>query len=394
MFEVLSCMDAANCGRLDDWAHRYLSSGPWANGGLRDGLRLQRRYWIGPLLLPLNHLERCCGPEPRMEFPTPADAWQRKVAGIASGLTDPMDVPPLLVEWRAGRLSVRDGSHRHAAMTAVGWNACWVIVWCNNADDYATARSCLDADSLAVTERRLEHLRRNGWALFPVAVSNDLIAAATRAIHADRAHRHDPARQIEYDNISYCPDLRDKPPIRKLLTHSPAKRILDRALGWNEIEFSYHGQIAIRQAHNTDKPNPPKPHIDGIAAGDGRNGLAPGSDISSFTALVGVFLTTVDTEFAGNFTVWPGSHHRLEAYFRNRGRDAMREGMPEVELGNPIQLFANPGDVVVCHYQLAHAAAVNVSSNDRIAIYFRLSLKGIENRRWELLTNIWNGWRT
>jgi hypothetical protein len=47
MFEVLSCMDAANCGRLDDWAHRYLSAGPWANAGLRDGLRLQRRYWIG-----------------------------------------------------------------------------------------------------------------------------------------------------------------------------------------------------------------------------------------------------------------------------------------------------------------------------------------------------------
>jgi CubicO group peptidase (beta-lactamase class C family) len=33
-------------------------------------------------------------------------------------------------------------------------------------------------------------------------------------------------------------------------------------------------------------------------------------------------------------------------------------------------------------------------SNDRIAIYFRVWLKGIENRRWELLTNIWNGWRT
>jgi ectoine hydroxylase-related dioxygenase (phytanoyl-CoA dioxygenase family) len=50
-------------------------------------------------------------------------------------------------------------------------------------------------------------------------------------------------------------------------------------------------------------------------------------------------------------------------------------------------------DVVLCHYQLAHAAAVNVSPNDRIAVYFRVWLKDIENRRWELLTNIWNGWR-
>jgi hypothetical protein len=132
---------------------------------------------------------------------------------MASGLADPMEIPPLLVEWRAGVLSVRDGSHRHAAMTAAGWNACWVIVWSNNADDYGKARSFLDADSLAVTERRFVHLRRNGWALFPAAVPNDLIAAATYAIHADRAHRHDSKRQIEYDNISYCLDLRDKPPI-------------------------------------------------------------------------------------------------------------------------------------------------------------------------------------
>src|SRR5258705_2227453 len=104
MFGVLSCIDAANCGRLDDWAHRYLSAGPWANAGLRDGLRLQRRYWIGPLLLPLKRLERCCGPEPGIEFRIPADSWQRKVASIASGLAATMDVPPLFVEWRTAAL--------------------------------------------------------------------------------------------------------------------------------------------------------------------------------------------------------------------------------------------------------------------------------------------------
>ena len=180
-------------------------------------------------------------------------------------------------------------------------------------------------------------------------------------------------------------------PIAELLTHSSAKTILDRALGWNEIEY-YHGQIAIRQAHNTDKPYPPTPHIDGTSSG--ANGVAPGSGISNFTALVGVFLTRVDTEFAGNFTVWPGSHTRLETYFRNRGRQAMQEGMPQIELGDPVQLFADPGDVVLCHYQLAHAAAVNLSSNDWIAVYFRVWLKRIEEQRWELLTNIWNGWRS
>jgi ectoine hydroxylase-related dioxygenase (phytanoyl-CoA dioxygenase family) len=75
-----------------------------------------------------------------------------------------------------------------------------------------------------------------------------------------------------------------------------------------------------------------------------------------------------------------GSHARLEAYFRNRGREAMQQGMPQMNLGDPIQIFADPGDLIVCHYQLAPAAAVNLSSNDRIAIYYRVWLKGIEER--------------
>jgi hypothetical protein len=44
-------------------------------------------------------------------------------------------------------------------------------------------------------------------------------------------------------------------------------------------------------------------------------------------------------------------------------------------------------------YQLAHTAAVNLSDQDRIAIYFRVWLADIDERRWQLLTNIWDGWR-
>jgi hypothetical protein len=145
MFDVPSCMDAANCGRLDDWVDRYLSAGAWANAGLREGLRRQRRYWIGPLTLALDRMERCCGPEPGMEFPVPMDAWQRRVSDMAARLADPAAIPPLILEWRAGVLSVRDGNHRHAAMPAAGWSSCWVIVWCNSASDVHTAWEALGA---------------------------------------------------------------------------------------------------------------------------------------------------------------------------------------------------------------------------------------------------------
>jgi hypothetical protein len=40
-------------------------------------------------------------------------------------------------------------------------------------------------------ERQFAQLRRNSWALFPGAVSNDFVAPATSAIAHDRAHNYD-----------------------------------------------------------------------------------------------------------------------------------------------------------------------------------------------------------
>ena len=95
--------------------------------------------------------------------------------------------------------------------------------------------------------------------------------------------------------------------------------------------------------------------------------------------------------YAGNLTIWPGSHHVLEQYFRERGPRAMEEGLPKADVGSPVQLKCEVGDVILSHYQLAHAAAVNISDNDRIAIFFRIFLKDIDD--WEALTNIWKGWK-
>lgn len=50
-----------------------------------------------------------------------------------------------------------------------------------------------------------------------------------------------------------------------------------------------------------------------------------------------------------------------------------------------------PGDAVLCHFSLAHAAAFNLSAFARYAVYFRLWLKDIEQRRWHLTTHIWDG---
>jgi hypothetical protein len=174
-----------------------------------------------------------------------------------------------------------------------------------------------------------------------------------------------------------------------LLLRSPIIEIVDEALGLDNVEWT-KGQIAIRRARNFPREIPPEPHIDGFATG--LNGLEEGK-IYSHTALVGVYLTPTLRPFGGNFTVWPGSHYVYENYFRAQGPRAMGEPMPAPEIGQPVQLMCGVGDVVFCHYQLGHSAAVNTAEIDRIAVYFRIWLRDLGERRWEYLTNIWEGWK-
>jgi ectoine hydroxylase-related dioxygenase (phytanoyl-CoA dioxygenase family) len=90
--------------------------------------------------------------------------------------------------------------------------------------------------------------------------------------------------------------------------------------------------------------------------------------------------------------VWPGTHRLYENYFRQHGPEALLEGMPPVQLPEPVMLKGNAGDIVMAHYQLAHTAAQNISPNVRYAIYFRL-LHVKHNDQWkEAMTHIWLEW--
>jgi hypothetical protein len=235
-----------------------------------------------------------------------------------------------------------------------------------------------------------EHLRERGYAVLPERVPAALVAAANAAIDRDLATAYDPARQLEYDHRSYCPDLRRAPELLDLLAVGVARDAVDEVLGWDRLRGTDHAQIAIRRARNADAPRPPEWHLDGVATP--HNGVR-GRTLDSFTALVGVFLTRTAAPFAGNLTVWPGSHEVVARWFRERGRDALRRGMPRIDPGEPLQLLAEPGDVVLASYSLAHGAAVNTSGDERRAVFFRLALRDLPRRRWERLARPWDGWR-
>lgn len=136
--DTLSAQNWASIGKVEEWVHKYLLSG---KGGKSDpefseGLKREQRWWNGPIELSLNDLSPAVGTEPGMEFVIDKDRWYAWTSRLAISFSNPLSLPPLIVEYRAGELSIRDGNTRYGAMRLLGWASCWVIIWYNLESDY------------------------------------------------------------------------------------------------------------------------------------------------------------------------------------------------------------------------------------------------------------------
>jgi hypothetical protein len=155
------------------------------------------------------------------------------------------------------------------------------------------------------------------------------------------------------------------------------------------------GQIALRYPSMIDPPPAPHPHLDGLHTST--NGV-PAGEVRNFTMLVVILLSELEAPYSGNFTVWPGTHHTYEAYFKEHGSAALykgaSEGMPPIDLPEPAHILGQPGDVCFTHYQLGHTAAPNVSPHVRYAAIYRLRHAARPNPDMNIdaLTNLWLEW--
>lgn len=135
-FDTGSAQRYARAGKIEEWIQKYLSTGRWANPGLSQGLKLQKRWWNGPIEVNLTSLSRIVGPETGMEYRVKREYWVDRISKMAKSMTNPLAIPPLIVEYLRGELSVRDGNTRHGAMDLLSWPKCWVIIWYNSENDY------------------------------------------------------------------------------------------------------------------------------------------------------------------------------------------------------------------------------------------------------------------
>jgi hypothetical protein len=242
---------------------------------------------------------------------------------------------------------------------------------------------------MKLTVFQKQEVLERGYVKVPGVVPQIMVEQALRHINHSLGQGMNPADMPILRAQSFCPEVQHTPPITDLYHKTPVKDLVESLLGEGQTNTVGGGQIAVRFPSLDDPPRQPGCHLDGMYSPT--NGVVKGT-IGNFTMLVGVLLSPVTTPYAGNFTVWPGTHHQYEQYFQEHGPESLLRGMPPVEMPEPKQTLGQPGDVFLVHYQLAHAVAPNVSPYPRYAIFFRVKHKE-HDRDWKApMTDIWRHW--
>jgi Phytanoyl-CoA dioxygenase (PhyH) len=218
------------------------------------------------------------------------------------------------------------------------------------------------------TAEQLTAFARDGYLVVPAVVDADRCVEAVARI--DELLRDRPPAGGHTGHHHYFEPAEAEPLLMATLTESPAwQRAADLVA---PLSLQARPQVQVALTFPPYHHRPGSGHIDGLTPPepDGRPG--------SFTMLAGIVLSDQTRDDMGNLWVWPGTHRRLAEYLRSRGADAIMSfgGYPPVGPGEPVQVHAAPGDLVLASYLLAHNIGGNTSPVLRRTLYYRLSVAG------------------
>ena len=245
---------------------------------------------------------------------------------------------------------------------------------------------------MTLSPTQIAHFKRDGYLHLPQIIPTPMWETALQTIN-HRIGQGVPEDQLQtWRAQSWFPEIARSPLICDLFNATGLRPTLQSLMGESNVHPIEGGQLALRFPQPPGAPlRPIGGHIDGIYTPT--NGVPKGT-LGSFSALVGVFLTDVCREDAGGFTVWPGSHTKMQDYFRQHGTDiTTHEGKtPPIEQGEPRQLHVRAGDAVLAHYQLLHGVAPHHGPHPRFAVFFRVWHPEHKIHRLECLTDLWREW--
>jgi len=132
--------------------------------------------------------------------------------------------------------------------------------------------------------------------------------------------------------------------------------------------------------------NMPSPHLDGYSRD---LSLDPGT----FRASSLTYLTDANSH-QGATMIWPEGPQRIREFRKKNPNSSnhirsMLTQLPQIDLGEPMEVIAKQGDVLLFHHLLPHANTLNVGSSPRFAIRFMCLC--FDCRPWQKKGE-WNIW--
>lgn len=224
----------------------------------------------------------------------------------------------------------------------------------------------------AIGEPELRTFATSGYIVIPDIAPEPLLREADLEIDELVATVPPHARQAQPGTWrSWFPPVARLPRCADLLLRSQGMAIAEQLVQPERLEHAFD-HIQVAETEPGWKHVPGGPHIDGHG---------PGQDPpASFTMLAAVMLTDQTASGAGNLWVWPGSHLRHAACFRERGvRALIGSGghvtslTPPVPVGTPVEVKARRGDLLLAHFLLGHNKGGNTRDRVRRTVFYRLA---------------------
>jgi hypothetical protein len=135
-FSLDTARAAAERDELGDWVAEFLASPGSDNGLLGAELTDRPRWWLGPVLVPLDRLNRLAGPpgDPVM-CPVDEDYWRDDVDDLEEKVRDGWEPPPVIASYRDGELFLEDGNHRVEGVRRSGAQETWTVIGFDSPED-------------------------------------------------------------------------------------------------------------------------------------------------------------------------------------------------------------------------------------------------------------------
>jgi hypothetical protein len=120
---------AAERDELGEWVAEFLASPGSDNGALAAELTNRLRWWLGPVQVPLDELNRLAGPpgEPVL-CPVDEDYWRDDIDDLGQKVREGWEPPPVIASYRHGELFLEDGNHRVEGVRRSGAHMTWAVI--------------------------------------------------------------------------------------------------------------------------------------------------------------------------------------------------------------------------------------------------------------------------